>query len=79
MRKVSDNGGYEVESPAASHDITMEVQDKLQKPIFRNVDHDKVTQLPMVNDEVTYLHILPTGDTVFLDKDRETRVFIISQ
>jgi len=41
---VSDNGGYEVESHAASHDITMEVQDKLQKTIFRNADHDKVTQ-----------------------------------
>ena len=44
VRKVSDNGGYEVESHAASHDITMEVQDKLQKTIFRNADHDKVTQ-----------------------------------
>ena len=33
----------------------------------------------MVNDEVTYLHIQPTGNTVFLDKDRETRILIISQ
>jgi len=43
VRKVSDNGGHQVESHAAAHDITMEMQDKLQKPIFRNVDRDKVT------------------------------------